>query len=214
MTSFRDPTGRGPSAAKLALRGTIYLTVVATVAVVLLAQASGAFHRFVRAVPNCSSAVPTSLPVALVVGLLLLAGLSCCIAFGLLLKDKSDLDTARTEALSTARNYAVTLTSYDHTKPEESVSPVLDGATGEFKTQYEGANAALRELITKAKATAQGTVVDAGVKSVSEDRVEVVRFVDQAVSNAGKQPQTNQNRMLLTLERHGDRWLVNNVALL
>lgn len=49
MTSFRDPTGRGPSAAKLALRGTIYLTVVATVAVLLLAQASGAFHRFVRA---------------------------------------------------------------------------------------------------------------------------------------------------------------------
>lgn len=55
MASFMDPTGRGPSTATLFVRGTIYLSIVALVAVLLLMQAGGAFHRFVDATAVVSS---------------------------------------------------------------------------------------------------------------------------------------------------------------
>lgn len=47
--AFQDPTGRGDSAPVLALRGFVYLSVVATIAVLLLKSAGGAFHDFVPA---------------------------------------------------------------------------------------------------------------------------------------------------------------------
>lgn len=153
------------------------------------------------------------LPVLLVVGALLLAAIGSGVAFGLLFMQRADLDAARGTALDTARGYAVTLTTYDYKRADQGIADVLDGATGEFRDQYSGASGALRQLITRAKATAKGTVLNAGVQSASEDRAEVLVFVDQSVTNAGEKRETDRNRMLLTLERHEERWLVSEVAL-
>lgn len=153
-------------------------------------------------------------PLVLVAGLILLAALVAAATFGLLLKGKSDVEDARAEALDTARSYAVTLMSYDHTDPQGNIDQVLAGATGEFKEQYTEAAPALKELMTRSKASAVGTVREVGVKTATEDRAEVMLFVDQALTENGKQPRTNPNRMLLTLERVDGRWLVSVFELL
>lgn len=48
-TRFSDPSGRGPSGGALAVRGLIYLSVLAVVATLLMMQSQGAFRDSVRA---------------------------------------------------------------------------------------------------------------------------------------------------------------------
>lgn len=148
-------------------------------------------------------------------GVLLVLSLGAAITFGLLYKHQSDVDTARSEALATARSYAATVTGYDHKNLSKNFSDSLDGATGEFRDQYAGASKTLRQMIKQAKATAKGDVLDAGVKSASTDRVEVTLFVDQSVTNAAvKKPRIDRSRVLMTLEKHDDRWLVSKLQMI
>lgn len=156
-------------------------------------------------------------PVAIGLAVLLAAALAAAGTFAWLLKDKTDVDTAASEALATARSFAVTLTTYDYTNLDRNFADVLDGTTGDFKNEYAGGSSTLRQLLQQAKATSQGTVLDAGVKSATTDRVEVILAANQVVTNAAiKEGQTrvDRSRFHMTLERHGDRWLVSNVRML
>lgn len=165
--------------------------------------------------PNGRRELTLSTPLAIGLAVLLVAALAAAIVFGWLLLSRSDDQGAREEALATARSYAVTVTSYDYQELDENFADGLDGATGEWRDKYSGASEKLKALITKAKATATGEVVAAGVKSASEDRAEVLLFVDQEVTNAvAKKPQVDRNRILMSLEKHDDRWLVSSLKLL
>lgn len=153
-------------------------------------------------------------PVLLVAAVALVLALAASVALGWELSRRAALDTAQAEALATARAYAVTVTSYDHRDLDRNFADVLDGATGEFKDQYAGASAALGQLINEARATAAGTVVDAGVRAADVDQVEVLLFVDQTVSNAlTATPRVDRSRVLMTMTRQGDRWLVSRLEL-
>lgn len=167
--------------------------------------------------PKRRKVFPLSLsgPVTIAVTVLLLAALAAGITFGLLLKEKRDVETAANEALGTARSYAVTVTTYDYQNLDRNFADVLDGATGEFKDKYSGASSTLRQFLQEAKATASGTVLEAGVKSATADRVEVMLFVNQTVTNAATadKPRFERNRVLMTLDKHGDRWLVSKLEL-
>jgi Mce-associated membrane protein len=156
-----------------------------------------------------------SAPVTIVLTLVLLAALAAGTTFGLLLMADNDAESAQNEALNTARSYAVTVTTYDFQHLDKNFADVLDGATGEFKEKYSGASSTLRQLLLEAKATASGAVLEAGVKSATPDRVEVLLFVNQTVTNAATadKPRFERNRILMTLEKHGDRWLVSKLEL-
>lgn len=156
-----------------------------------------------------------SLPLAIALAALLAVSVAASVTFGLLFKGKADAQSASAAALDTARSYAVTITTYDYRELDQNIADVLEGATGEFKDQYSGASKSLRQLIEEAKATAKGTVIDASVKSATDDTAEVMLFVDQSVTNVGtKQPRIDRNRVLMTLERRDDRWLASGVEIL
>lgn len=150
-----------------------------------------------------------------IAGTVLLAALAAGITFGLLVMENRDVEAAANEALGTARSYAVTVTTYDYQNLDRNFADVLDGATGEFKDKYTGASSTLRQFLQEAKATASGTVLEAGVKSATADRVEVMLFVNQTVTNAATadKPRFERNRVLMTLDKHGDRWLVSKLEL-
>lgn len=155
-----------------------------------------------------------SLPVLVGGAVLLALALVAAAVFGWLFVAQSSEQTARNEALATARAYAVTVTSYDYRDMEGSIADALDGATGEFKDQYAGAGDALRALMKETKATAVGEVLDAAVLTSDEDSATVLLFVDQEVTNAGtKKTKVDRNRVVLTMEKHDDRWLVSNLKL-
>lgn len=156
-----------------------------------------------------------SLPATAVLGVVLVLAIAAAVAFGVLLQQRAATDRAGQQALATAKAYAVTVTTYDYQNLDRNFADVLDGATGEFKDQYNGASQTLRQLISNAKATAKGTVLGAGISSASTDQVEVAVFVDQAITNAATaQPRIDRNRVLMTLTPHDGRWLVSKLELM
>lgn len=147
--------------------------------------------------------------VVLAVAALVLAGF-----LGRQLKKESALDSAAHAATDAARAYAVTLTSVDSNNLDHDFTAVLDGATGEFKDMYTRSSGQLRQLLMDNKATGEGTVLDAAVKSATPTKVEVLLFIDQTVTNAAApDPRVDRSRVAMTMELVDGRWLASRVYL-
>jgi Mce-associated membrane protein len=129
-------------------------------------------------------------------------------------KQHNDVTNAGNAALDTAKSYAIALTSIDANGIDDNFAQVLNGATGQFKDMYSQSATQLRQVLVDNKATSKGTVVDAAVKSASKDRVEVLLFIDQAITNvANPDPRLDRSRIDMTMELVDGRWLASNVEL-
>ena len=133
---------------------------------------------------------------------------------GWLLYEQHQTDVAAKQALDAATKYAVVLTSIDTNALDQNFTEVLDGSTGEFKDMYAKSSTQLRQLLVDNKAAAHGVVIDAAVKSATKDKVEVLLFVDQSVSNlAVPDPRIDRSRIKMTMEKVDGRWLASKVEL-
>jgi len=133
---------------------------------------------------------------------------------GWLLLQHHQKDVAAAQALDAAEKFAITLTTIDPNAIDTNITGVIDGSTGEFKDLYQKSSAQLRQVLIDNEATANGMVLDAAVKSATKDRVEVVLFIDQAVSNAADPaPQLDRSRVVMTMEKVDGRWLASKVDL-
>ena len=122
---------------------------------------------------------------------------------------------ASEQAQQAAIAYAQVLTSIDSNKVDENFKQVLDGATGEFKDMYTQSSVKLRQLLIDNKATAHGVVVDSAIQSGSTDRVVVLLFIDQTVTNtAAPDPRIDRSRIKMTMEKVDGRWRASKVQLL
>lgn len=133
---------------------------------------------------------------------------------GWLLWQHHQKDVAAAEALDAAEEFALTLTTIDPNAIDTNVADVLDGSTGEFKDLYQRSSGQLRQVLIDNEATADGMVIDSAVKSATKNRVEVVLFIDQAVSNSSvPAPQLDRSRVVMTMEKVDGRWLASKVDL-
>ncbi|ETZ36274.1 MULTISPECIES: tetratricopeptide repeat protein [Mycobacterium avium complex (MAC)] len=119
------------------------------------------------------------------------------------------------QAQQAAIAYAQVLTSIDSNKVDENFRQVLDGATGEFKDMYTQSSVKLRQLLIDNKATAHGVVVDSAIQSESMNKVVVLVFIDQTVTNtAAPDPRIDRSRIKMTMEKVDGRWRASKVQLL
>lgn len=119
------------------------------------------------------------------------------------------------QAQQAAISYAQVLTSIDSNKVDENFRQVLDGATGEFKDMYTQSSVKLRQLLIDKKATAHGVVVDSAIQSESMNKVVVLVFIDQTVTNtAAPDPRIDRSRIKMTMEKVDGRWRASKVQLL
>ncbi|OCB38852.1 hypothetical protein A5675_15140 [Mycobacterium malmoense] len=119
------------------------------------------------------------------------------------------------QAQQAAIAYAQVLTSIDSNKVDDNFRQVLDGATGEFKDMYTQSSVKLRQLLIDNKATAHGVVVDSAVQSESTNKVVVLVFIDQTVTNtAAPDPRIDRSRIKMTMEKVDGRWRASKVQLL
>jgi Mce-associated membrane protein len=133
---------------------------------------------------------------------------------GWLLLQKHRTAVAATQALGAAQAFTRGLTTIDQNRIDQNFTDVANGATGEFKNMYTAASAQLRRALIESHASAQGTVIDAAVKSATVDTVEVILFVDQSVRNsASPAPQLDRSRVTITMQRVDGRWLASKVDL-
>ncbi|WP_330255242.1 hypothetical protein OG874_12225 [Nocardia sp. NBC_00565] len=134
--------------------------------------------------------------------------------FGWKLHTHNDIDAAGAQALAAAQQYAVTLTSIDSDHIDTGYAAAMNGATGGFKDMYTKSADQLKPLLIQAKSVSKGRVVAASVQSASKNQVVVMLFVDAEITNVtNPTPRVDRNRILMTMDRVGDRWLASKVDL-
>lgn len=148
------------------------------------------------------------------VALIFVAALAASGVLGWLLWQEREVARAGEQAQQAAVAYAQILTSIDSSKVDENFDQVLDGATGEFKDMYSQSSVQLRQLLIDNKASAHGVVVESAIQSASKDKVVVLLFVDQSVSNTNvPDPRIDRSRIKMTMEFVDGRWRASQVAL-
>jgi Mce-associated membrane protein len=106
----------------------------------------------------------------------------------------------------------VNFTTLDYRQLDRDLGRVLDGATGEFRSQFEAGTKDLSELVTANQAVSEGEVLEAGIVSDDADSARVLVVADSTVTNAAEtEPQKRHYRLQLDLVRDGERWLVSDL---
>jgi Mce-associated membrane protein len=123
-------------------------------------------------------------------------------------------EVAAVQAIDAARKYALTLTNIDSNAIDRTVAEILDGSTGQFRDLCKKSSSQLRQLLIDNQAMTRGHVVEAAVKAASPNKVQVLLFIDQSVTNrASPKPQIDRSRIRMTMENVDGRWLVSKVEL-
>ncbi|MCU1693275.1 MAG: hypothetical protein JWM64_2366 [Frankiales bacterium] len=144
--------------------------------------------------------------------LLVLALVVVGVVYGLQLRSAHATESRRADALQAAKQEALNLTSVDGTGIEQDLQRVLEGASGQFREEFEGQSKSLAGVLKDNKVTAEGKVLDAGLSRFDDRSATAVVIIDSDVSNkAIPKGQTRTYRMQLELERVGDRWLTSSL---
>ncbi|MUM18709.1 hypothetical protein BI330_01710 [Mycobacterium sp. CBMA 623] len=119
------------------------------------------------------------------------------------------------QAHEAAKAFAGLMINLDYVDFDRNVAATLENSTGEFKDTYAKSTDQLRRTIVDNKAKAHGIVVDSAIASESANKVTVLLFIDQSVSNtAVPDGRMDRSRVSITMEKVGDRWLASKVEIL
>jgi Mce-associated membrane protein len=131
---------------------------------------------------------------------------------GLQLRTYANAQDARTDALRAARQSAINLTSIESAKLDEAVSRVLDGATGEFRKEFQDNSGNLKDLLSKNEVSAEGRVIESGLVRSDKSNASALVVVDSTVKNvASPEGRVNTYRMQIEVERVDGRWLTSSL---
>lgn len=158
-------------------------------------------------VPGSGSRIGTRVLAVVVAVLAVLAAV-----LGWLLWQQYRTDSLRTEAVDTTRDYAQTIATFDYQKLDANRDKIAGMSTPEFAGKYNEMVDALGKLVTDGQGTATATVTDIGVESVDDSKAVVLAFVDQEAKNViAPEGKSQKYRMVVSLTRDGDRWVVENL---
>ncbi len=134
------------------------------------------------------------------------------VVLGVLLRGYAQEEEARQDALRAARQSALNLTSIDNERFDEAVQRVLEGATGDFRREFEDNSANLKKLLAENQVSAQGNVLEAGLVRSDKSNATALVVVDSTVRNtATPQGRVNTYRMQIEVERVDGRWLTSTL---
>ncbi|QTI69305.1 hypothetical protein [Gordonia polyisoprenivorans] len=152
-----------------------------------------------------------------VLAVLLVAAIALAGYFGYEAFSGNDSDGAvtaqmRTQATDTARDYAIKLSSFDYRDLNKNRDAIASMSTENFAAKYSEMVSALTQIVTDGKGEATAEVPHAAVENIDAGTATVLLFVNQKATNVVAPDGKNQPyRMLVTLKRSGDHWLVDNV---
>ncbi|MFF5482803.1 hypothetical protein ACFY5C_36605 [Streptomyces sp. NPDC012935] len=156
-----------------------------------------------------------------VLGVLLVAGLVAVAALGWQYWDGRRTETARTQALTAARESAPVVLSYDYRRLDKGFAAARTHLTGDFRDEYGrttktvvGPTARKYRGVVKATvaAPASGGSPAASVVSASPDKVVVLLFVNQVTeSTQVSGARVDLNRVRMTMTRTDEGWKVSAV---
>lgn len=145
---------------------------------------------------------------ALVASLALLGAL-----VGVSLRDSGAQARAERAAASQARTSVEQMLSYNYKTIDAQSAQIESLLTGSFKSEFSTAmDQEIKPLAVKNQTVVQAKASDVGVMSSTPTSVKVLVFVNQAKVGADSQtPAVDQNRVIATMTKVGERWLVSKV---
>lgn len=151
-----------------------------------------------------------ALPVGLGVAAVLLAAV--CGYLGVQKYQNHQDDVRDQQVLTAARQSALNFTSLDYRHYDRDSKNVLDGATGEFKKQFEAQMKQLTKLVADNKSVSKGQVLEAGIVKSADSSARVLVVADSRVTNtAAPKGQARNYRLQLDLKHEGGKWLTSKV---
>lgn len=144
----------------------------------------------------------------------LLAACLALVAAGQWWLHEQRTDDDRTASVRDAAETAVTaVLSYDYRRLQAGMDETTPLLTGDAEKQYVELQHPLLTSAPKLRAVVQAEVKATTVLQSDDDSARVLLFVDQtSTSRKLTQPQLDQSRVLVTMERSGDHWLVSTLA--
>jgi Mce-associated membrane protein len=132
---------------------------------------------------------------------------------GVSLRDPGAQARVDRAAASQARTSVEQMLSYNYKTIDAQAAQIEGLLTGSFKTEFADAMAKdIKPLAVKNQTVVQARVSDVGVMSSTPTTVKVLVFVNQARVGADqKDPVVDQNRVIATMTKVGERWLVSKV---
>ncbi|MCP2290524.1 Mce-associated membrane protein [Nocardia amikacinitolerans] len=128
-------------------------------------------------------------------------------------KDNEALLAAHDEARAAACAYAPVLANYDAKNLDAYFSAVLDGATGDWKKQFDDTSRELKEVLSQGEVVSKTNDVQCAVKSGDETSAEAIVVIGQTITSVGTQgkPAPGQLSMVMRMAKVDGKWLVNKV---
>lgn len=121
-------------------------------------------------------------------------------------------EALRTQAVATTQSYLAAMAAFDYNNLDANRDRIVGDSSPEFATKYDDMVKALRDIVVTSKGVATATAGHVVVEKIDSGTATVVAFVDQHVTNVtAPQGSEQRYRMVVTLVRSGDRWIVNDV---
>ena len=125
---------------------------------------------------------------------------------------------ARADAVAPAGQAAEALLSFRYDTLDQELESERDQMTGSYADEFLNVFPdQARELTAQKQATVKSTVLAAAPlecgEECSNDRVEVLVYLNTESSVQGEVPEVNPNRAVVTMSHEGDRWLVDGIEL-
>lgn len=124
----------------------------------------------------------------------------------------NDRDERREAYLQAARQTALNLTTIHSATADADVQRLLDGATGDFKAEFEGREGPFVEVVQKAGVDTTGEVVEAGIQTEDGPCMSSLVASRAMVSNAGQSDASPRDfRLRVTICDENGRLLASKV---
>ncbi|CCW12211.1 hypothetical protein QLG13_04330 [Rhodococcus aetherivorans] len=123
-----------------------------------------------------------------------------------------DHDARRAAYLQAARQTVLNLTTIHPQSAAEDVQRLLDGATGDFKAEFEGREGPFVDVVTKANVDTTGEVIEAGIQAEDGACMSSLVAARSMVSNAEQpEPEPRDFRLRVTICDENGRLLASKV---
>ncbi|TQM30397.1 hypothetical protein [Nocardia bhagyanarayanae] len=128
-------------------------------------------------------------------------------------KNNEALLAAHEEARAAACAYAPVLANYDAKNLDAYFTAVLDGATGDWKKQFDDTSRELKEVLSQGEVVSKTNDVQCAVKTGDETSAEAIVVIGQTITSVGTQgkPAPGQLSMVMRMAKVDGKWLVNKV---
>ncbi|WP_435769189.1 hypothetical protein [Nocardioides sp. SYSU DS0651] len=121
---------------------------------------------------------------------------------------------AEQDALAAARAFVAEVTTYSYKRGEHDFDWVDELHDPEVRERYEPVVADLQRAIRRNRTTARGQVVESAARVVDPTQVEVLAFVDQALTDPSGEVSVEQSSITLTMKLVDGEWRVDEIGFL